>query len=54
MSDANSTNGTRIDNVPVLQERSLMVRSGSHLLLGDAVTLEFLDPADLYERVRAK
>lgn len=51
VSDANSTNGTKVDEVPVPAERSLALRSGARIVLGGAVVLEFLEGDDLYERL---
>lgn len=51
VSDANSTNGTKVDEVPVPSERSVSVRSGSRVILGGTVVLEFLEGEDLYERL---
>lgn len=51
VSDANSTNGTKVDDVPVPAERSVTLRSGARLILGGAVVLEFLEADDLYERL---
>lgn len=51
LSDANSTNGTRVDEVPVPAERSVRLRSGSRIVLGGSVDLEFLEGDDLLERV---
>jgi pSer/pThr/pTyr-binding forkhead associated (FHA) protein len=51
VSDANSTNGTRVDEVPVPAERSVALRSAARIILGGSVVLEFLEPDDLYERV---
>lgn len=53
MSDANSTNGTRVDDVPVPAERSVTLRSGARIVLGGAVVLEFLDGDDLFERLES-
>jgi pSer/pThr/pTyr-binding forkhead associated (FHA) protein len=53
ISDANSTNGTRVDDVPVPPERSVQLRSGARILLGGAVSLEFLEGPDLVERALA-
>lgn len=52
VSDASSTNGTQVDRVAVPRERSIPLRSGARLTLGGSVELEFLEPADLYERLR--
>jgi pSer/pThr/pTyr-binding forkhead associated (FHA) protein len=51
ISDANSTNGTRVDGVPVPAERSIALRSGARIVLGGAVVLEFLEGDDLFERL---
>lgn len=51
ISDANSTNGTRVDDVPVPAERSITLRSGQRIVLGGAVVLEFLERDDLFERL---
>lgn len=53
VSDASSTNGTQVDQVAVPRERSVPLRSGARLTLGGSVELEFLEPPDLYERLRA-
>lgn len=53
VSDANSTNGTMVDGVPVPPERGLTLRSGARIILGGAVHLEFLEADDLYDRLRA-
>lgn len=51
ISDANSTNGTKVDEIPVPAERSLMLRSGARIVLGGSVTLEFLEGDDLFDRI---
>lgn len=51
VSDANSTNGTKVDEVPVPPERSVALRSGARVILGGTVVLEFLEGDDLYERL---
>lgn len=51
ISDANSTNGTKVDEVPVPAERSITLRSGARIVLGGSVTLEFLEGDDLFERL---
>lgn len=53
VSDANSTNGTRVDDVPVPAERSVTLRSGARVVLGGAVVLEFLEGDDLFERLQS-
>jgi hypothetical protein len=51
LSDANSTNGTRVDEVPVPSERSVRLRWGSRIVLGASIELVFLELADLLERI---
>jgi hypothetical protein len=51
ISDANSTNGTKVDEVPVPAERSITLRSGARIVLGGSVTLEFLEGDDMFERL---
>lgn len=52
VSDANSTNGTKVEEVELPTERSLPLRSGAQLVLGGTLVLEFLEPAALHERIR--
>lgn len=52
LSDANSTNGTKVDEVELPAERSLPVRSGAQLVLGGSLVLEFIEASDLHERIR--
>jgi hypothetical protein len=51
ISDANSTNGTKVDEVPVPAERSITLRSGARVVLGGSVNLEFLEADDLFDRI---
>ncbi|MBL4847766.1 MAG: FHA domain-containing protein [Planctomycetes bacterium] len=52
--DANSRNGTTIGEVPVEPgQEGLPVKSGARIKLGKAVSLVFLEPADLYNRCLA-
>lgn len=51
ISDANSTNGTKVDEVPVPAERSITLRSGARIVLGGSVNLEFLESDDLFDRI---
>ncbi|MCO5168529.1 MAG: FHA domain-containing protein [Planctomycetes bacterium] len=53
INDANSTNGTTVDEVLVPPERGLTLRSGARIVLGGAVHLEFLEGDDLFERMWA-
>ncbi len=50
--DLQSTNGSRINDHPLLPGRSAFVRDGDHISFGDAVYL-FYSPEGLYEAVRA-
>jgi FHA domain len=52
VTDANSTNGTKVDGLVVPAERSHVLRSQSQLMLG-VLGAEFLVPEDLWERVQA-
>ncbi len=51
ISDANSTNGTKVDEVELPTERTLPLRSGAQIVLGETLVLEFLEPKELHERI---
>lgn len=53
LTDANSTNGTRVDGVLVAPERSIELRSGSTLEFAGDVRATFLAPSELYRQVQA-
>ncbi len=52
LSDAGSLNGTTIDGRRLPPERALPVRSGNRIVVGGAVAVQFLEPADLYDAVQ--
>ncbi len=52
VTDANSTNGTKVDGLVVPAERSHVLRSQAQILLG-VLGGEFLSPEDLWERLQA-
>ena len=52
LSDAGSLNGTSIDGRKLPPERALPVRSGSRIVIGGAVAVQFLQGADLYDAVQ--
>lgn len=53
LNDANSMNGTWVDDAPVPPERSAPLRSGAKIRLAETLELEFLEPEQLFERMQA-
>jgi len=51
LTDANSTNGTRVDGVPVPPHQGVPLRSGAQIELSQAIEILFLEPPELYSKV---
>jgi hypothetical protein len=49
LSDANSSNGTRVEGLRLPPERSHVLKPGCEITLGEAVTLQYLEPQGLLE-----
>ena len=53
LTDANSTNGTRVDGVLVAPERSVELKSGAVIELAGDVRASFLKPSELFAQIQA-
>ncbi len=49
--DANSTNGTKINGVELAAERSFQLHSGGVILLSDAIRAVFLSPDEMHQQL---
>lgn len=52
LSDSGSLNGTTIDGRRLPPERAFPIKSRSRIVVGGAVAVEFLEPADLFDVVQ--
>lgn len=52
INDANSMNGTWVDGQPVPSDRSAALKSGSSIRLAETLELVFLEPSDLFARIK--
>jgi hypothetical protein len=50
--DAGSLNGTRVDGVRLERDQDVPLRAGAIVRLADAVTCEFVTPAELFQRLQ--
>lgn len=53
VTDANSTNGTKLDGVQLEASRAYPLRAGAELELSGAIVVKFLPPAELFDLLAA-